>query len=106
MGAGAFHDFPRIDIKTTYGQASLYGRDHIWESLTWATRDELAAYQMTAPPEALGNTRYTYAMQHFIDCIRSDSPPLSSIDDGVKTVAMAMAVYEAASTGIKITLKW
>jgi predicted dehydrogenase len=106
LGAGAFHDFPRIDIKTTYGQASLSGRDHIWESLTWATRDELAAHQIIAPPEALGNTRYTYAMQHFIDCVRNGSPPLSCIEDGVKTVAMAMAVYEAARTGQKIKLTW
>jgi len=106
LGSGAFHNFPRIDIKTTNGQAALAGRNHIWESLTWATRDEQVAHQLVTSPEALGSTRYTHAMQHFVDSIRSGQPPQSGVEDGIKTVAMAMAVYEAARTGQKVHLTW
>ena len=92
LGTGAFHDFPRIDIKTTNGQAALSGRDHIWESLSWSAHDDQATHRVVVSPESLGSTRYTHAMQHFVDCIRNGQQPLSGIDDGVKTVAMAMAV--------------
>ncbi len=106
LGTGAFHAFPRIDVIAANGQAHLTGRDHIWERLSWATRDEQAAHSAVMSPEALGNTRYTHAMQHFIDCIRSGQSPSCGIEEGMKTVAMAMAVYEAARTGEKVNLAW
>ena len=106
LGTGAFHDFPRIDIKTTNGQAHLTGRDHIWEQLSWATRDDQAVHQVVLSPEALGSTRYTHAMQHFVDCVRNGETPSANIDEGMKTVAMAMAVYQAARTGEKVNLTW
>jgi predicted dehydrogenase len=45
-------------------------------------------------------------MQHFVDCVRNGQQPLSGVEDGLKTVAMAMAVYESARTGLKINLVW
>ena len=106
LGTGAFHEFPRIDVIATNGQAHLAGRDHIWEHLSWATRDDQAAHHAVMSPETLGNTRYTHAMQHFIDCIRTGQPPSCGIDEGMKTVAMATAVYKAARTGEKVNLTW
>jgi predicted dehydrogenase len=106
LGTGAFHDFPRIDLKTTNGQAHLAGRDHIWEGLSWATRDDQSIRQVVMPPEALGSTRYTYAMQHFIDCVHDGHQPSSGIEEGLKTVAMAMAVYESARAGKIVNLTW
>lgn len=104
LGAGAFHGYPRIDVTTVNGQATLSGRDHIWERLSWATREDTTVQELVASPEALGATRYTHALEHFIECVRTGKTPASGIDDGVKTVAMAMAVYTSARTGEKVNL--
>jgi myo-inositol 2-dehydrogenase/D-chiro-inositol 1-dehydrogenase len=104
IGAGAFREFPRIDLVAAHGQARLSGREHIWDRLSWATREGDAVHQVIRPPEALGSTRYTHAFQHFFECIRAGVQPSVGVEDGVKTVALAMAVYESARTGNKVNI--
>jgi len=104
-GANAHWDFPYIDVATKNGQARLEGRHHMWESLTWATRDAPCTQSMTRPPEILGSTRYTHAMAHFLDCVRNGKAPSATIDDGVLAVAVAEAVYESARTGKKAAVR-
>lgn len=104
IGTGAYGDFPRIELITANGQALLSGRQHIWEQLSWATRDSSAVSHINQPPEALGATRYTEAFRHFFACIRSGQQPSVGVEDGIKTVALAMAVYESAHTGHKVYL--
>jgi myo-inositol 2-dehydrogenase / D-chiro-inositol 1-dehydrogenase len=101
LAAGAFCDYPRIDLTTADGQAHLVGRTHIWEELRWATNDSDAMRSVVQPPEALGSTRYTHAFEHFFECIRRGEQPSASVRDGVRSVAMAMAIYESARTGRK-----
>jgi myo-inositol 2-dehydrogenase / D-chiro-inositol 1-dehydrogenase len=104
IGSRAIREFPRLDIITTHGQAHLAGRDHIWERLTWTTRasDEIQTFD--CPPETGDRTRYTYAMRHFFDCIRTGQQPSVTVEDGIQSVAIAMAVYESARTGKKVRL--
>jgi predicted dehydrogenase len=104
IGAKAYHDFPRIDVVTANGQARLSGRDHIWDQLSWTTRESDVVHSIIQPPEALGSTRYTHALNHFFECIRTGRQPSAGVEDGVKTVALAMAVYESARTGRKVRL--
>ncbi|MBN1580831.1 MAG: Gfo/Idh/MocA family oxidoreductase [Anaerolineae bacterium] len=104
IAAGAFRDFPRIDVIAVNGQAKLSGREHIWDRLQWATRDGDAVYDIVRPPEALGNTRYTHAFRHFFECVRSGEVPSVGIKEGLQTVALAMAVYESAQTGQKVEI--
>lgn len=103
-GANAHWDFPRIDITTEHGQARLKGRHHMWESLTWATRDQDTVQSFTQPPEVLGSTRYVHALTHFFECVRSGETPSATMQDGYISVALAEAVYESARTGKKILL--
>jgi predicted dehydrogenase len=104
VGAGAVRDFPRIEVVTAYGQARLSGREHIWERLEWATRDDESVHTLLRSPEALGNTRYTHAFSHFFQCLRSGQQPSVTPEDGVTTVALAMAVYESARTGAAVEI--
>lgn len=104
IGTRAFVDFPRIEVMTANGQAQLSGRQHIWERLSWATRDRASVNSINQPPEALGNTRYTEAFRHFFECIRTGRQPSVGVEAGVKTVALAMAVYESARSGQKVNL--
>ena len=104
LAVGAFATFPRINLITEHGQAHLQGREHIWESLTWATRGGTELHRLQASPESLNNTRYTAAFSHFADCVKNKQQPTASIQDGVRAVAIAEAVYESMRTGQKITL--
>jgi predicted dehydrogenase len=104
-GASAHWEYPRIDVATEKGQAHLVGRHHMWESLTWATRDAAVAQSMARPPEILGATRYTHAMSHFLQCVRSGTAPSATIADGMLAVEMAEAVYRSARTGQKVTIQ-
>jgi predicted dehydrogenase len=104
LGAKANPAFPRIDLVTANGQAHLAGRHHIWESLTWAIRDDDEARTLVTRPEQLGDTRYTLALRHFFDCIRDGRAPEATIEDGVRAVALAEAVYQSARTGEKVLL--
>jgi predicted dehydrogenase len=104
LGTAAFQHFPRIDLVTANGQAHLGGRHHVWESLTWATRADTATHSFTDPPEVLGSTRYTAAMRHFLDCVRTGRPPEAGIEDGLQAVAIAMAITESARSGRRVML--
>ena len=76
----------------------------MWDSLTWATRDAAVTQSLTRPPEILGATRYTHAMAHFLDCIRTGEVPSATMEHGVLAVAMAEAIYESARTGRKVSV--
>ena len=106
IATDAFHHFPRIDVVTANGQARLSGRNHIWEQLDWATRDSDVVHNIIEPPEALGTTRYTHGLRHFCECVRDGQKPSVGVEEGVRTVAMAMAVYESARTGAKVLLDY
>ncbi len=104
LATGAFSNYPRINVMAEHGQAQLQGREHIWESLTWGTRDSNEVHSLHANPESLSNTRYTAAFQHFADCVQNNQAPTATLQDGVRAVAIAEAVYKSIRTGQKIML--
>lgn len=99
LGTAVFQTYPRINLVTQNGQAHLAGRDHMWESLTWATHQEQATQTLAAAPESLGNTRYTAGLSHFVDCVRNGRLPSATVQDGVRAVRLAMAITESAQKG-------
>jgi predicted dehydrogenase len=104
LGSAAFKSFPRLDLMTEKGQAWLSGREHIWERLTWALRGEEAVKTLELPAESLGTTRYTRAFEHFLKAIADGSRPEATIDDGIRCVAMAEAVYRSIREGRRVEL--
>jgi predicted dehydrogenase len=104
LGIGTQPGTPRLNLATANGQAHLTGRDHIWQQLTWTLRGSEEAQLFTALPEALGRTRYTDAFHHFFSCLRSGEKPTATIEDGIRSVALAEAVYESMHTGRKVLL--
>jgi predicted dehydrogenase len=104
LGAGALHDFPRLSMVTEHGQAQLQGKDHIWTQLTYALRGSESVLRFDTAPESIARTRYTAALQHFVDCVRTGTAPSATIQDGIRAVAIAEAVYESARSGQKVHL--
>lgn len=105
VGTRAFKNYPSISLFTANGQAQLSGHEHIWASLTWTTHAVDTTQNFFAAPEALGSTRYTIAMQHFLECVRTATKPASTIEDGILAVTLAEAVYQSARTGKKVSLR-
>jgi predicted dehydrogenase len=104
LGAGAFRDYPRVDLKTQNGEARLMGRDHMWETLSWATRTDDRVHTFSRDPVTEHYSRYSFAMRHFAQCLREGLPPSVGVAEGVRAVEMAMAVYESARTGRSVEL--
>jgi predicted dehydrogenase len=104
LGAGGYNHYPRLSLVSANGQALMQGREHYWEELTWNRRGEGITHTLNAPPETLQNMRYTHAFQHFFACLRSDTQPTATIADGIRSVAIAEAMYRSMQTGQKVTL--
>jgi predicted dehydrogenase len=98
VGASPFRGFPRLDVCTEKGRAELRGSEHTWRSLEWGMRGAKETSAYVAPPESLGATRYTAALEHFFAALRNGAEPEATVDDGVLAVALAEAVYRAART--------
>jgi predicted dehydrogenase len=105
LATGAFHNFPRINLITEHGQAQLIGREHMWESLSWATRGNHETQTLVAPPETLNTTRYTKAFQHLAGCVKNKTQPTATLQDGIRSVALAEAVYKSIRTGQKVQVE-
>ncbi|MGL4610354.1 MAG: Gfo/Idh/MocA family protein [Trueperaceae bacterium] len=105
LATGAFSNYPRLNVLAEKGQAQLLGRDHMWESLSWATRGTDEVQNLMAPPESLNQTRYTKAFQHLANCIQNKQKPSATLRDGVRAVALAEAVYTSIRSGQKVQVE-
>ena len=65
--------------------------------------DARAGKQTYQPPAGTPNP-YVLQIRHFADCIREDTEPLISGEEGVKAIAACMAAYESARTGKAVSL--
>jgi predicted dehydrogenase len=50
------------------------------------------------------NQGYPHELKHFIDCVRTDTPPVSTGEDGRAVLEVMSAAYQSAGTGQKVTL--
>ena len=105
VGVGAHKDYPRLELVSANGQAKLRGQNHVWTSLRWAKRGDETLQVFEAQPEQLGRTRYTPALEHFIACIKDDKTPTATVQDGVRSVRVAEAVYASLETNQVINLE-
>jgi myo-inositol 2-dehydrogenase/D-chiro-inositol 1-dehydrogenase len=54
--------------------------------------------------EEIWNYGFPQEMQHFVDCIRNDTKPLETGEDGKAVLEVVFAAYESARTGSKVQL--
>lgn len=105
LGAQAFNMPTYINIFTENGQAKVTGDDHMFETLTWATRDdkEVKTQSWEQPPRS---QIVRYSMRHFVDCLRSGEQPTATLEDGIIAVAMAMGLRESLQKKAPVELSW
>lgn len=50
------------------------------------------------------NTMFLEEMRHFLMCINENSPPMCSIDEGIKSLEIALAVKSSAAKGAEVNI--
>jgi myo-inositol 2-dehydrogenase/D-chiro-inositol 1-dehydrogenase len=105
LGVAAHKNYPRLTLISQHGHAILQGLEHTWTSLTWATRKDATTQTLDAPPEALGYTRYSHALSHFVNCVQVGMPFAATVADGVRAVKLATAIYASLDSGQEINLE-
>jgi len=50
------------------------------------------------------NYGFPQELQHFVDCVLNDTPPLETGEDGRAVLEIILAAYESAGTGRKVML--
>lgn len=104
IGATAFHNHPQMTVWTANGQAELVGEEHIWRELRWALAGDQVVQHYVAPPELLARTRYSDALQAFIDTVRTGTEVPALPTSGVRAVDIAEAVYRSIRSGEPVAL--
>lgn len=56
--------------------------------------------------EEIWNYGFPQEMQHFVDCVRDDLPPLETGEDGRIVLEMIFAAYRSAADGRKVALPY
>jgi len=54
--------------------------------------------------EEIWNYGFPQEMQHFVDCVREDKPPLETGEDGRAVLEMIFAAYQSAASGRRVAL--
>jgi predicted dehydrogenase len=52
-----------------------------------------------------GSDRYTVAIRHFVDCVRTGRQPDVRAEDGVRTSRIVRCIYEAARNGRRVAVR-
>jgi predicted dehydrogenase len=104
LGARANTAYPWIELFTEHGWLEAGGENHVWKRVAWARRGEEGSSRYEADPEQLGRTRYTDALEHFVDCVGNGREPLATVADGVLMVRIADAVRESFATGKPVAI--
>jgi predicted dehydrogenase len=93
----------RLEINGTAGRVELVGHE---SGVSLATDDRVSWPDAHLWPTVHGRVSGALEREtlHFLDCLRTGSPPLVSGADGVAALRIALAVEEAARTGREVRL--
>jgi len=107
LGANCLRTPTWLDVYTENGQALVTGIDHMYDTLSWgraADQGEPKREHWPNPP--LRTLIVQYAVEEFVNGIRTGNQPESNADAGLKALALAMAVNESVASGDSVDLRW
>ena len=104
LASAEFRTFPRIQLICRNGQALLQGKNHMWEHLSWCTRELAFLKTLDTAPESLEKTRYYPAFRHFVDSLKNGHALSATVDEGVMAVQIAEAIYKSIDTASPVSI--
>ena len=74
---------------------------------TYTTADGMALPDVSGAPELYGKPVgfAVAAIEHFIDCVVSDLPPIVTAEDGLRAAEAVWAMDESAKSGKPVALR-
>ena len=105
LGANALRTPTWLDVYAEKGQALVTGIDHMFDTLTWGRAEgegEPTREHWPNPP--LRTLIVRYAIEEFVNSVRTGEQPESDADAGLKALALAMAVNKSVATGEAVDL--
>lgn len=92
-----------LDVYAEGGQAILTGSKHRYDTLTWAQhgQDNAETETWETPPQLMHA-----ALGHFIDSVRTGTPPSCTVDDGMRALALSMAVQQSLREKSPVPVEW
>ena len=95
-----------LDVYTEKGQALVTGIDHMFDTLTWGCFDDSGDPMREHWPNPPRRTLIVrYAIEEFVNSVRTGEQPAANADAGLKALALAMAVNESVATGDPVDLR-
>jgi predicted dehydrogenase len=92
-----FADLLRGNALSTY---STVGYDYAVEKADTTTGWTFTSF------EEMWNYGFPQEMEHFVDCVLNDKPPLVTGEDGRAVMEIILAAYESAATGRRVEWPW
>ncbi len=106
LGANALRTPTWLDVYAEHGQALVTGIDHMFDTLTWGRADASEPTREHWPNPPLRTLIVRYAIEEFVNGVRSGQQPESDAEAGLKALALALAVNESVATGESVELSW
>ena len=95
-----------LDVYTEKGQALVTGIDHMFDTLTWGCFDDSGDPMREHWPNPPRRTLIVrYAIEEFVNSVRTGVQPAANADAGLKALALAMAVNKSVATGDPVDLR-
>lgn len=92
-----------ITLMGTAGTAELYVANYASEN-TLTLYTEVGGKPVTIRPAVkLTNSDHEYAVAEFVKCIKADTPPTASVEQGLTVMKIIEAVYHSAEQGREIS---
>lgn len=106
LGANSLRTPTWLDVYAEKGQALVTGIDHMFDTLTWGTFDDSGDSKREHwPNPRLRTLIMQYAIEEFINSVRTGTQPACDADAGLNALALAMAVNESMATGEAVVLR-
>ena len=106
LGANSLRTPTWLDVYAERGQALATGIDHMFDTLTWGTFDDSGEPKREHwPNPPLRTLIMRYAIEEFVNSVRTGTQPACDADAGLKALGLAMAVNESMATGEIVDLR-
>jgi predicted dehydrogenase len=105
----AAHDKPGTDdfyitLLGTEGTLKLYVANYASEGTLTLYHEVNGVPVMTQPAVKGGKSDHDYAIAEFVNCIRNDTPPTATAEEGQTIMQIIDAIYHSAATGREMVL--
>ncbi len=93
-----------ITLMGTAGTLELHVTNYATENTLTFYTEVAGKPVVTRPAVKLSRSDHEYAIAEFVKCIKQDTPPTASVEQGVTIMQMIEAIYQSAAAGREVTL--